>query len=1352
MRRVGGYTLSTRLASGNLGAVYLARNPQDAVGSERAIKLIRQELLSDLRFARLLMAEGPSVEAFRHPAVVEVTRIERVNDDAFVVMELLAGQPFGVVAQRARIDNEPLSHRMVAWIGARLGSALAQAHETPWFSGAPAPMVHGAVAPRSLFVTYSGQVRLLGLGLGRARHVIAPSLSRLPYLAPEVLQGRDLTARADIYGLALVLYEAFTGRTMFRRGSADATRAAVLQANVPRLNARNLDINPDIGDLLADMMAPRPAARPASLMDAVAAFKSAADGEDASFEKTLAAFMNSRFREEQEAFQRQLAVSLRQPSSGVVSGEGPVAVDSGPLRPDAPKVSVLLPGQNGHQAQDASAKSTPAAPAGPPLAASSRPVSAQVSERTSRVTQLTDAPTVEIPGGGDPVPPSSPTMPVKAVNPLSAAESAAAATSAIPDASVLAAMPDLSMLAEGAGAATVPSQAPSPLPPESKPNALEPPTWPEAEHDPVDQTNLDIDPVPEIDDDALDALPGVDPDSDEAGAFDLDITVSDGGLLPFEEDASPPDDAAAKAFGSAIPVDLGRNAPTTDPIALTDDQRTVADETASVDVGASAVGAAPASSERGKPARPMSSWGVAPLTGSLDDTLSPSAVPLTERIKKPAVSAVPERARLSVVPGAEGASEKARDSRTPGEWSADVALADGPATVEEPTPASLQSELGRTPAGLPERVSRYHVRSAFAQVRGMWVLSGWDPNLSRPVRIHLLDPHRGWDPHQEPEQRVARFKVAARRWSGLRHPALPTLLDGGRDGPLYFLVFEAPTGTLLTELLADPEALAMPRIRSLLSDVTEGLLHLHDQGLVLGHVRAASIVVGPERARFVDMTHMGESGESGAPPRPLLVQAPENLAGAPYDHRSEQFALGALLYQLLVGQRPFGGVDDQALAAAIRHRGLNSPKDHNPNVDGTLSHCCMRMLSPSPQGRYPSLREVLNALKTPRIPAQDTEPDAPVSAEPASRSRSVVIIEPSLPSETTEALLRKGGVSAAAFRTWAEAERHLEGLHPNLLVISSASGVVTPPERSNAEWRVVPPASSRLLGPPLATDGLIERLASLAGRALGVGPASSGPPEGWPSRLARQVCLRLGLGHDTAMRVSVAMAFRQMQHRLRLSANDVSDLVPVEARRLFRFRPQPGLPGPPAAQTLWAVEMFFNEMMPAAGGSRRPAKVLQMIRGHVGTELDNGVMEALVAQLRELYPELDLPAVAQKVPRVMLAGLSDRPELVDALEREGFDVDTADDGHEVWSLLRAKPYRAVAVHADIEGRDGMSLLKLTRNHPETRSVSFLLLADESSPRLQQSVQAAAPAELITLDTPLEALRVRIVRMMKDGSG
>ncbi len=1613
MRRIGGYSLSTRLASGDLGNVFLGRRTHEPDAPERAVKVIRPELLSDLRFARLLMTEAPSAQQFRHPAAVEVHEVARVNDEAYVTMQLLGGQPFGAVAQRARIENEPLSHRLIAWIGAQVASALVVAHRTPWFTGAPAPLVHGSVAPKSIFITYSGQVRLLGVGFGRARQVVPPSASRLPYLPPELLQGRDLTPRADVYGLALVLYEAFTGRSLFRRASNEATRLAVQQANVPRLNARNLDVNPDIGDLLAEMMAPRPAARPESLDFAEASLRAAADGEDEAFERSLAAVMGARFQEEHEAFQRQVAVVHRQPpsalSSAVVSGTGPVAGASSPSTASAPAVAPHLPlltdtavpwdeedpspyepemprpdpwgddatiprgASSGEPIADAlpsgtvPAEASPSVPILPPeFLPPEVPLAGPVDEdgpRSARVpgaaqmvgaaaagradgpgerwesislpdptsqptpdprtdstadskTHSTAGPGVEsaTAGGGQAARPNGTALGVHSATVAGAGGVDLSAAGADVGGGVGAdddPMPDLlpasAGLSEALGfsARTATgrlSGSSGRFPVGGRSTGNSEPEEPDDHDEPsleaeLEASLLDADPTPRegtLDADlamtspdlseavararreavdqplslALDDAPDMvgddlaDEDVTMQSAADVGTTAPSSSAVNGDSAADDDDDGSSFSLPAAptLPLDRGQSAPTTEPegdavppsnqtipalplAALLDDARMPfvappppAEPPASA-VAAGTLAASdlrlpdgptprsglgtkspfaefddePRRARRPSLPRPMSGWSSAPLTAGIDEldgiderrgeagtganasgggkvgsavvaSPDPASPPPESTLEAPSMRALGSTPEAAIKAGGfggtggsamagpepasgaddgavqssdrdEGASpENSQSGHRPGEWGSDgPGLSDGPPTVEEPSPASLQAELEarRAQAGIPSRVGRYHIKSALAQVRGTWVLTGWDPNLSRAVRIHLLDPRRGWDPHQGPDQRVARFKVAARRWSTLRHSTLPTLLDAGRDGQLYFLVFEGPIGAPLTELVTGPQPMPVGQVRSLMLEMVEGLRYLHGRGLVLGHVRAASVVVGPQGCRFVDLTHLGESGEVGAPPRPLLAQAPENLAGAPYDHRSEQFALGALFYQMLVGQRPFDGLDDQALAAAIRHRGIRTPKERSPDADNRLSRACMKMLAAQPDERYADLGAVLSVLKGHRPADQDTEPVISTPRAPPS-SRSVVIIEPSLTPETTEAVLRNAGLNAAAFRTWAEAERHLDGLHPNLLVLSSAAGMTTPPDRTNAEWRIVPPAAARLIGPPLATDGLVERLAALAGRSLGVAPAPSGPPEGWASRLARQVCLRLGLGYETALRVSVAMAFRQMQHRLRLSPNDIADLVPVEARRLFRFRPQPGLPGPPAAQILWAVETFFTEMQSGPAGGRRPGKVLQMLRTRVGTELDGAVMEAMVAQLRELYPELDVPAPGQDTSRVMLAGIGERPELVEALEREGFDVDSADDGHEVWAHLRAKPYHVVVMHAGLEGRDAASLLRLTRNHPETRGVAFLVLADEPSDALHRSIEAAPPAEWMALTSPLEALRVRIVRLMKDG--
>ena len=304
MRALGHYQLLSRLASGSLGDVFVARSGQERSG--RAVKVIQPDLISDLRFGRLLMTEAKEAQRLQHPGAVVPLDCGREKDDTFVATRLVKGQPLAAILKHARVHRIQLDHRWLCYIGAELAEVLAAAHEVPWFSSAPAPMVHGGLSPRSVIVTYDGEVRVLGLGLGRARCALEPSIARLAYAAPERLMGKEPTPRTDIYALGVLLYEAFTGKRPFQRPSEGETRAAIREANVPPLHAGNLTVRLEVADLLQESMAPRVDARPGSMAKVSEVLRSACGGSKNEFKEAWFGHLSQFFGEDRENLERRL--------------------------------------------------------------------------------------------------------------------------------------------------------------------------------------------------------------------------------------------------------------------------------------------------------------------------------------------------------------------------------------------------------------------------------------------------------------------------------------------------------------------------------------------------------------------------------------------------------------------------------------------------------------------------------------------------------------------------------------------------------------------------------------------------------------------------------------------------------------------------------------------------------------------------------------------------------------------------------------------------------------------------------------------------------------------------------------
>lgn len=332
MRKLGNLVLLSRIASGTLGDVFLARRaaPPSRTGehpaeeADFAVKLIRPELSRDLRFLRLLFTEAPAALRFTHRAAARVLAVERDAADVYLATELAHGQPLSQLLKRAQLAGEPLDQHLVCYIAAEIASVLAAAHATPWFAGAPSGMIHGGISPRSVLITYQGEVKVLGAGSGRARLSLPISSARLGYAAPETLMEKEPTPRIDTYALGVVAHEAITGRPAYRRATDDETREAIREARLPPINPLSLKVKHEIGDLIAQMTVFKPEARIAELSIIEHAFREASAGTIEVLSAALEERMRALFSGEIRAERRVVAAAHRQASSG---GEAHVSAD-----------------------------------------------------------------------------------------------------------------------------------------------------------------------------------------------------------------------------------------------------------------------------------------------------------------------------------------------------------------------------------------------------------------------------------------------------------------------------------------------------------------------------------------------------------------------------------------------------------------------------------------------------------------------------------------------------------------------------------------------------------------------------------------------------------------------------------------------------------------------------------------------------------------------------------------------------------------------------------------------------------------------------------------------------------------
>jgi serine/threonine-protein kinase len=254
-RLLGGrYELLSVLASGGMGQVWRARDT--LLQRQVAVKVLRSDVSADRTFLVRFRAEAQHTAALTHPNIAAVFDYGEVPDDggehrAYLVMELVEGEPLAALLDRHRRLGAPLTLSIVRQIAA----ALAVAHE--------AGVVHRDIKPANVLVLPDGLVKVTDFG-------IASSASSLPltrtgqvlgtahYLSPEQAQGEKATPASDVYAVGALAYECLAGRRPFE--AENAVQVAVMQIrDVPA--PLPPDVPVPVRDLVQRAMAKDPAQR-----------------------------------------------------------------------------------------------------------------------------------------------------------------------------------------------------------------------------------------------------------------------------------------------------------------------------------------------------------------------------------------------------------------------------------------------------------------------------------------------------------------------------------------------------------------------------------------------------------------------------------------------------------------------------------------------------------------------------------------------------------------------------------------------------------------------------------------------------------------------------------------------------------------------------------------------------------------------------------------------------------------------------------------------------------------------------------------------------------------------------------
>lgn len=376
----------------------------------------------------------------------------------------------------------------------------------------------------------------------------------------------------------------------------------------------------------------------------------------------------------------------------------------------------------------------------------------------------------------------------------------------------------------------------------------------------------------------------------------------------------------------------------------------------------------------------------------------------------------------------------------------------------------VATDEGRGPA--LERLGPYLIRSRLGAGGMGQVFLAWHQLLDRLVALKLIRSDRAGDPVYR-ERLMAEARAAAK----LAHPSIVGIHDvfESEHGPC--VVMEFVPGRTLSRVIGERGRLEVAEAAALGRDVAEGLAAAHQRGLVHRDLKSDNVMVTPGgRAVILDfglaVSGTGETAGDSLAGTPHTL-APEQIDGRA-DARSDLFALGVLLYEMLSGVSPFRGEDWQESLRRVRQLEPPPLRGLLPDVPVALGALVGRLLAKDPAARPAAAAAVAAALA-------EVAPEADGDAATASLVRPRAEL-PDLPPAPLAASSSPAAAQSRTRRSWAA----LAGLALVAALAAAAAGIRFLPEKPIRRVLVLPPRvagevpDGRLLASALLSAGLAE--------------------------------------------------------------------------------------------------------------------------------------------------------------------------------------------------------------------------------------------------------------------------------------
>ena len=260
-------------------------------------------------------------------------------------------------------------------------------------------------------------------------------------------------------------------------------------------------------------------------------------------------------------------------------------------------------------------------------------------------------------------------------------------------------------------------------------------------------------------------------------------------------------------------------------------------------------------------------------------------------------------------------------------------------------------------------LNRYRLEKEIGRGGTATVYRGYDPLMERAVAIKTFPPHiLGSETAKE------QFTTEVRVIGQLEHPHILPIYDCGHEGDTPFIIMRfADNGTLANELAKGLPTLE--RTIEVIDQVSRGLNYAHQRDMAHRDIKPQNVLVEASGDLYIGDFSLAilinakqESDSQQTTTGTAYYMSPEQCKGLPVDARSDIYSLGAMLYEMTTGKRPYEGANWAEIVVKSLQEDPPLPRSLNPNIPSEVQDVILKAMQREPNERFVSAREMAKAL------------------------------------------------------------------------------------------------------------------------------------------------------------------------------------------------------------------------------------------------------------------------------------------------------------------------------------------------------------------------------------------------------